>query len=79
LTETREYLKGQCGNVESELEILKNKKVKGASLKKSKDRQQYLTSKLSDLQKFRDKIDEVLVYMDYVQTSHIANLSSLLK
>jgi hypothetical protein len=79
LTETREYLKEQCGNVESELEILKNKKVKGASLKKSKDRQQYLTSKLSDLQKFRDKIDEVLVYMDYVQTSHIANLSSLLK
>jgi hypothetical protein len=79
LTETREYLKGQCGNVESELEVLKNKKVKGASLKKSKDRQQYLSSKLSDLQKYRDKIDEVLVYMDYVQTSHIANLSSLLK
>ena len=79
MTETREYLKGQCGNVESELEVLKNKKVKGASLKKSKDRQQYLTSKLSDLQKYRDKIDEVLVYMDYVQTSHIANLSSLLK
>ena len=65
--------------MESELEVLKNKKVKGASLKKSKDRQQYLTSKLSDLQKYRDKIDEVLVYMDYVQTSHIANLSSLLK
>jgi len=65
--------------VESELEVLKNKKVKGASLKKSKDRQQYLSSKLSDLQKYRDKIDEVLVYMDYVQTSHIANLSSLLK
>lgn len=65
--------------MESELEVLKNKKVKGASLKKSKDRQQYLTSKLSDLQKHRDKIDEVLVYMDYVQTSHIANLSSLLK
>lgn len=79
MTETREYLKGQCGNVESELEVLKNKKVKGASLKKSKDRQQYLSSKLSDLQKYRDKIDEVLVYMDYVQTSHIANLSSLLK
>ena len=65
--------------MESELEVLKNKKVKGASLKKSKDRQQYLSSKLSDLQKYRDKIDEVLVYMDYVQTSHIANLSSLLK
>lgn len=60
------------------METAKNKKVKGGVLKKHKEKLVTLSSKLGQLRKYRDRIDEILISMDYVESLQIKNLQVLL-
>ena len=54
--------------------MAKNKKVKGGVLKKHKEKLAALSFKLGQLRKYRDRIDEILISMDYVESLQIKNL-----
>ena len=74
----KEFIKLTIQKVEQELETAKNKKVKGGVLKKHKEKLVTLSSKLGQLRKYRDRIDEILISMDYVESLQIKNLQVLL-
>ena len=78
LANAREFIKHFIVKVEQELESAKNKKVKGGVLKKHKEKLFDLNMKLGQLRKYRDRIDEMLLMMDMVETCHIKILLALL-
>jgi predicted transcriptional regulator len=63
---------------EEELEGSKNKKVKGATSKKQKEKTGNLAGKLSQTRKIKEKIDELLLQMDFVEGGAITVLKELL-
>lgn len=78
LTSVREKIKTYISRIEQELEVAKNKKVKGGGLKKHKEKVAVLTTRLMQTRKYRDRLDEFLISMDYVETVNIKNLMVLL-
>jgi hypothetical protein len=74
----RESIKAYISRIEQELEVAKNKKVKGGGLKKHKEKVAALSTRLTQTRKYRDRLDEFLISMDYVETIHLKNLRVLL-
>lgn len=64
------FVKEQIIKLETELDQAKNKKMKGGgTLKKQKEKVGSLNYKLTQAKKYREKLDELLTQMDYVDGS----------
>jgi hypothetical protein len=68
LTITKDFLKAEVIKVDNEIEINKNKKVKGATLKKHKEKITCLIARSSLLKKHRDKLEELIGMIEYVES-----------
>ena len=78
LTITKDFLKAEVIKVDNEIEINKNKKVKGATLKKHKEKITCLIARSSLLKKHRDKLEELIGMIEYVESVQIVVLMGLL-
>ena len=78
LQAAKEFLKAQVSKIDGELEVAKNKKVKGASIKKQKERIASLNSLQSQVKKQRERLDELIISMEYVESFHIKDLVKII-
>lgn len=75
--EVLDFFKQSVAKLEGELEVLRNKKVKGPP-KKQKEKQVALSAKVTAAKKIRDRIEEVTNNLDYIELNSVKNLKSLL-
>jgi hypothetical protein len=68
MTITKDFLKAEVIKVDNEIENNKNKKVKGATLKKHKEKITILSARSSLLKKHRDKMEELIGMIEYVES-----------
>ena len=78
MTITKDFLKAEVIKVDNEIENNKNKKVKGATLKKHKEKITILSARSSLLKKHRDKMEELIGQIEYVESVQIVTLMGLL-
>ena len=78
LNEAFTFVKIFVTNLEAELESIKNKKVKGATYKKYKERQGVVQGRHSQTIKIRNWLDELRQQMDYVEGSHLKTIRRLI-
>lgn len=74
LERVREIIRGQVAKVEAECEVERVKKVKGAMVKKLKEKILALQMKASQLRAYVDGINELLKGMEFVESASIKNL-----
>ncbi len=63
---------------EQELEKIRNKKTKGGA-KKNKDKINSLTSKLAHLKQIKERSEELMISMDYLEPGKIRQMKSISK
>jgi cobalamin biosynthesis protein CobT len=78
LNEAFLFMKILVTTFEAELESIKNKKVKGATYKKFKERQGVVQTLHSKTIKLRNWLDELRQQMDYVEGIHLKGLRPLM-
>jgi Not1 N-terminal domain, CCR4-Not complex component len=77
LIEVQDFLKQQVLRVELELEQLRNKKSK-APPKKQKERQVMLSARLTTLRKLRDRNEEIMSSLEFIDAKEIKNAKVVL-
>ena len=75
--EVLDFFKQQASKQEAELEVLRNKKVKGPP-KKQKEKQVVLSSKVTQVKKMRDRTEEIVNNLEHIDLQQVKNLKSLL-
>lgn len=68
------FMKNLVTTLEAELESIKNKKAKGATYKKYKERQVVVQTRLDQTKKLRNQFDDLRQQMDYVESMHLRAL-----
>lgn len=68
------FMKNLVSTLEAELEAIKNKKAKGATYKKYKERQVVVQTRLDQTKKLRNQFDDLRQQMDYVESMHLKAL-----
>ena len=78
LMEVQDFVKTQVAKLETDLETMRNKKVKGPP-KKQKEKQGALSLKVSQAKKMRDRIEEIANSLEYVDPlTQTKNLKAML-
>lgn len=76
---SKDYLKLLICKVEEELEGSKNKKVKGATSKKQKEKVGAINNKLTSTKRVKERIDDITNQIEFIEGGTIGKLRDLLK
>mmetsp|Transcript_5129 Transcript_5129/g.4705 ORF Transcript_5129/g.4705 Transcript_5129/m.4705 type:complete len:83 (+) Transcript_5129:496-744(+) len=75
---SQEHLKLLLVKLEEDLELQKNKKVSKANTKKQKDKIGSSNTKLLNTKKIKEKLEELLLQMEFIEAGTINTLRNLL-